>query len=180
MRYRLFRSMYRLDWYVFLLAVCTYGLDQLTKAMVIRWIPMNHSVPEDGFFRLTHVANTGSAFGLFVGQNLALTLISVAGIGVIIYFYRMNRAPGRWVRTSLGLILAGALGNLTDRLIIGHVTDFVDVGPWYIFNIADASIVVGLVAFCLSGILSKDPPDGGTHPFPSDVKGSGRRGEDAG
>jgi signal peptidase II len=163
----LFWKIKHLDWYVVFLVVLVYGLDQLTKMMVIRLIPMNHSVPEHGIFRLTHIANSGSAFGLFVGQNLALTLISLVGVGVIIYFYRISRSMNLLVRTSLSLILAGALGNLTDRLINGHVTDFIDIGPWYIFNLADSSIVVGLIAFGLSGFFPKESKKG----MPQDLEG---------
>ena len=73
---------------------------------------------------------------------------------MLLWFYRSYDRPGRppdrrgaWVQCSLGLMLAGALGNLTDRIVRGHVTDFIDVGPWYIFNLADASIVTGIVVF---------------------------------
>lgn len=118
--------------------------DQLTKWLVREFLELRESFPADGFFRLTHTFNTGSAFGLFRDQNLPLILVSVVGITILMLIYRSQRHPGNLLRLSLGLQFGGAAGNLLDRVRLGHVTDFVDVGSWPIFNVADASIVVGL------------------------------------
>ncbi len=118
--------------------------DQFTKWLVREFLELRESFPADGFFRLTHTFNTGSAFGLFRDQNLPLILVSVVGITILMLIYRSQRQPGNLLRLSLGLQLGGASGNLLDRVRLGHVTDFVDVGSWPIFNVADASIVVGL------------------------------------
>ncbi len=72
-------------------------------------------------------------------------MVSVVGITILMLIYRSQRHPGNLLRLSLGLQFGGATGNLLDRVRLGHVTDFVDVGSWPIFNVADASIVVGLV-----------------------------------
>lgn len=120
------------------------GVDQLSKYLIISWLPLGTSWPQEGFFRFTHVANTGSAFGLFGGQNATLIVASLIGIVILLAYYRSHHRPGILIRASLGLMLAGAFGNLLDRLLVGHVTDFIDVGPWYIFNLADSSIVVGI------------------------------------
>ena len=141
--------------YVAILVIAAFALDQVTKLAVIRTVDLGTSWPSDGFFRITHVANTGSAFGLFGGQNLVLTIVSVAGIGVLVAFYRAHQEPGPFVRVSLALMLAGALGNLTDRLVNGHVTDFIDIGPWYIFNLADASIVTGVAVLAASILVRR-------------------------
>ena len=141
--------------YVVLLVVAAFVLDQVTKLVVIQTVPFRTSWPAEGFFRITHVGNTGSAFGLLDGQNLGLIVASVIGIAILVLFYRSHPSPGRLVRASLALMLAGALGNLTDRLINGHVTDFVDIGPWYIFNVADASIVVGVIVLSATMLLAK-------------------------
>ena len=98
-----------------------------------------------GFFRITHTYNTGSAFGLFQGQNTPLIVVAIVGIFILGMIYRTQRPPSNLLRLSLGLQIGGAIGNLTDRLLFGHVTDFLDVGAWPIFNLADSSIVVGLV-----------------------------------
>ncbi len=118
--------------------------DQFTKWLVREFLEFRESVPADGFFRLTHTFNSGSAFGLFRDQNLPLILVSVVGIAILFLIYRSQRQPGNLLRLSLGLQFGGAAGNLLDRVRLGHVTDFVDVGSWPIFNVADASIVIGL------------------------------------
>ncbi len=132
------------DLYLAVLIVAVFALDQLTKGWVRDNLIIGTSRPQDGFFRITHTYNTGSAFGLFADQSTLLMVASVAAIGVLVLFYRSNGLPGPWVRTSMGLILGGAAGNLADRITLGHVTDFIDVGPWPVFNLADSSITVGL------------------------------------
>lgn len=127
------------------LAALFFLLDQLTKYVVRAYIPYRHSFPEDGFLRITHTFNTGSAFGLFQGQNTPLILVSVVGITVLALVYRSQPRPTNLLRLSLGLQIGGAAGNLLDRLRLGHVTDFIDVGPWPVFNLADSSIVIGLL-----------------------------------
>ncbi len=88
---------------------------------------------------------------------------SVIAIGFLIYFYRTYSPPSTLLRLAIGLQLGGAIGNLTDRLRLGAVVDFVDVGPWPIFNVADSSIVLGMALLVM--ILSS----GKTRPDPSDA-----------
>ena len=122
----------------------TLALDQLTKALVRGSLSLGESLPEEGFFRLTHVTNNGAIFGLFPNQAIVMTAASLVGIAVLLYFYHVS-AGGDWrVRLSLGLLLGGAVGNLIDRLWMGEVTDFLDVGAWPVFNLADSSIVTGV------------------------------------
>ena len=143
---------------VIFVALLMFTADQLSKLGIVLYLPMGTSWPEDGFFRFTHVANTGSAFGLFGGHNAALTIASAIGIVVLLIFYRSQGTPGVWVQTSLGLMFAGAFGNLADRITQGHVTDFIDVGPWYIFNLADSSIVVGIIIFGAVVLFTRPRP----------------------
>ncbi len=142
---------------VILTALAAFAADQGSKLWVVRTLALGESWPDAGFFRFTHVANTGSAFGLFGDQNLILTAASFIGIGVLLMFYRSHEQPTVWVRLSLGLMFAGAIGNLTDRIVLGHVTDFIDVGPWYIFNLADASIVTGVAILAATMLLTSQP-----------------------
>lgn len=139
----------RLDIYkdllLFQLAALVFLLDQFTKFLVREFLAFQESFPDEGFFRITHTFNTGSAFGLFQGQNFPLIIVSVVGITILVLIYRWQRRSSNLLRLSLGLQLGGATGNLLDRLRMGHVTDFADVGPWPIFNVADSSIVVGLL-----------------------------------
>lgn len=137
------RSIYK-DFVLLQLFALVLVADQLTKWLIRAFLELRESVPDDGFFRLTHTYNTGSAFGLFRDQNFPLILVSIVGITILILIYRSQRQPGNLLRLSLGLQFGGAAGNLLDRIRFGHVTDFVDVGSWPIFNVADASIVLGL------------------------------------
>ncbi len=139
------RPVYR-DWNLLQLAALVLALDQLTKFVVLQTLARHQSWPIDGFFRFTHVYNTGSAFGLFQDQNLVLLVVSVIGIVVLGFIYGSQEQPGRLMRVSIALMLGGAAGNLLDRAILGHVTDFIDVGPWPVFNLADSAIVTGLIA----------------------------------
>lgn len=128
------------------------ALDQLTKALVRGGLSVGESVPVEGFFRLTHVTNSGAIFGLFPNQVVVMTGASLVGIAVLLYFYHANvNAGGDWrVRVALGLLLGGAVGNLIDRLLLGKVTDFLDVGAWPVFNLADSSIVTGVIMLAVA------------------------------
>ncbi len=133
------------DFILLQLAALVFLCDQFTKFLVRAFLPFRDSFPADGFFRLTHTHNTGSAFGLFQGHNFPLILVAIFGIGVLVLVYYSQRQRTNLLRTSIALQIGGAFGNLIDRVRLGHVTDFLDVGPWPVFNIADSSIVVGLV-----------------------------------
>ncbi|MBI4236727.1 MAG: signal peptidase II, partial [Chloroflexi bacterium] len=96
-------------------------LDQATKLAVSVLIAENSSVPATGALRLTHVTNTGSAFGLLQGQTAFLVLASFIGIFGIVAYYRSSGQRSLALRLALGLVLGGAIGNLTDRLLRGRV-----------------------------------------------------------
>lgn len=119
-------------------------LDQLTKWQVIENLGVGESWPATGFFRFTHAWNTGTAFSLFQGQGDILTWVSLGAVGVLTWIYRSIDDPPWGLRIAFGLQFGGAIGNIIDRVRIGHVTDFLDIGSWPIFNIADSSIVVGI------------------------------------
>ncbi|PKB70521.1 MAG: signal peptidase II [SAR202 cluster bacterium Io17-Chloro-G6] len=133
------------DFVLIQLAVLIFLIDQFTKFLVRDLLLYRESFPATGFFRFTHTFNTGSAFGIFQDQNTPLILVSIIGIAILVMIYRSQRVPTGLLRLSLGLQIGGALGNLLDRMRLGHVTDFVDVGDWPVFNVADASIITGLV-----------------------------------
>lgn len=147
------RPIYK-DLVLFQLAALVFLSDQLTKSLVLLLLDHRESFPAEGFFRLTRTFNTGSAFGMFQDQNLALILFSFVGVAILVLIYRSQRRPGILLRLSLGLQFGGATGNLMDRLRLGHVTDFVDIGAWPVFNLADASIVVGLVLLAWMFLIS--------------------------
>jgi len=133
------------DWFLTSVIVLVVFADQLSKHLIKSLLDLHESWPSDGFLRLTHGFNSGTAFGLFPNQTNLLIFLSIVAIGFLYYFYRTQALPSKLLRIALGLQLGGALGNLSDRLRIGGVVDFLDVGWWPIFNIADSSIVIGMV-----------------------------------
>ena len=105
---------------------------------------LGQSWPQEGFLRLTYATNSGTAFGLLRNQTLFLIVASIIAVGFLVYFYRTHAIVRPTLRLSIGLQLGGAFGNLIDRLTSGAVVDFIDVGWWPIFNLADSAIVVGM------------------------------------
>jgi signal peptidase II len=142
------------DWVLLLTWGVVFGLDQLTKYLVRANLALGDSWPAEGFARITHGTNTGTIFGLFPGQTVLLTVLSFGAIAFLFYFYRTHALPSPYLRFAIGLLLGGAFGNLIDRLRMGTVTDFVDIGPWPIFNVADSSIVVGIALMVTLSVFS--------------------------
>ena len=139
----------------FLTALLVVVADQLSKMWIRSNLVVGQSLPETGFFRLTHIHNTGAAFGLFRGQSFTLTIVAFVGIVVILFYalFIYRRFPfwdNLLGKSALGLVLGGTAGNLIDRLRLGYVTDFIDVGFWPAFNIADSAITVGVILFAYS------------------------------
>ena len=138
-----------------LIALLIVVADQLVKLWIRTNLAAGESLFEMGFFRLTHISNTGAAFGLFRGQTFPLTVVSFVAVAILLLyaflFYRQFPQLDRWlVWTGLGLILGGTVGNLIDRLRLGYVTDFIDFGFWPAFNVADSAIVIGVIIFAYS------------------------------
>ena len=139
-----------------LTALLVVAADQVSKAW-IRSYPEGQSIFEAGIFRVVRVHNTGAAFGLFQGQSFILTIVAFVGVAVILFyaFFIYRRLPSlnsMLNRVALGLILGGTVGNLIDRLTsnLGGVTDFIGIGIWPAFNVADSAVVVGVILFAYS------------------------------
>ena len=125
-------------------------LDRLTKGWIQTNIPLGSSLPESGFFRLTNVQNTGAAWGTFQDSTTLLAIFSgVAAVGILTLGMMMPRRIPLLQHTptilALGLILGGTLGNFIDRAFVGFVTDFIKMGSFPDYNIADSGVVVGSV-----------------------------------
>lgn len=130
------------------LAGMVVAADQWTKHLVRSrlefgevWVPWGWMAP---LARVVHWNNTGAAFGLFQSGGLVLTIVAILVSAAIIYYYPRVPASQKPLRLALGLQLGGAIGNLIDRLAFGTVTDFISVGTFPVFNVADASISVGV------------------------------------
>ncbi len=140
-------------WLDYVILAATAGLivflDQWTKSWVRANVPMGTDyLPESlswlaPFARIRHWHNTGTIFGLFKDASMVFTVLAFVVIGLILFFYPQTPRKDWWLRVVLGIQLGGAIGNLVDRLMFGRVTDFISVGNFAIFNIADASISVG-------------------------------------
>lgn len=129
----------------FLIAIGVFLVDQLTKSLVRNNLALGESWPNDDWLvKITHVTNSGAAFGILQGQGLFLTITAVLAIGAIIFYYRYPPLEHGLLRIALGLQLGGAAGNLLDRVRFGEVTDMFNFPHYPAFNIADSSIVVGL------------------------------------
>jgi signal peptidase II len=128
----------------FAIAGLVIALDQVTKYLVRASLALGESFPEEGPLRITYVTNTGAAFGILQGQTLFLMVTTFFGLAAILLYYLYPPMEHGILRLALGLQLGGAVGNLADRMRLGKVTDFIDVGPWPAFNVADSSIVVGV------------------------------------
>jgi signal peptidase II len=131
-----------------ILVTLIIALDQFTKTLVRSnlefgqiWMPWEWLLP---YARVIHIFNTGAAFGLFKGANTVFMILAVIVSCAIIYYFPSVSRKDWVIRVALSMQLAGALGNLIDRMTIGHVTDFVSVGNFPVFNVADASITVGV------------------------------------
>jgi signal peptidase II len=136
---------------VFLLfAAIVVALDQATKGLAASHLMPGESISVLGdFIRLTLVHNTGAAFGLFPGSRVPFIVVSVVAIGVVLYLFFRETYRSVANRVLLGCILGGAIGNLIDRVRLGYVVDFIDIGfgtaRWPVFNAADSAVTIGVL-----------------------------------
>jgi len=137
------------------IAVFVFALDRITKMWVEQSIPLHEGRQVVGdYVRIVHTQNTGAAFGLLPERTTLLSILSVLAVIAIVYYYRQLANSSPLVTATLGMQLGGAFGNLLDRVRQGYVVDFVDVGipggvRFWAFNVADSSIVVGILLVTL-------------------------------
>jgi signal peptidase II len=143
--------------FIFFLSLPLYALDQLTKYYVLRFIkPDEPRVVIAGLFDLVNITNTGAAFGSFKNNNTFFIVISGLALLFVVTLLVRRRSWDVWRDVSLALLVAGVLGNLTDRLLYGHVIDFLlfdlhfpYAHPWPAFNVADSCICIAVVCFII-------------------------------
>ena len=137
------------------------ALDQWTKSLVraniefgSQWLPdwLSWLSP---YARFVNWHNSGAAFGMFQNGNLVFTVLAFIVIAAIIYYYPQVESEDWTLKLAMGLQLAGATGNLIDRLMFGKVTDFLSVGTFPVFNVADSSITIGVIVLLL-GVWYKE------------------------
>lgn len=149
--------------YLFL-SVGVIVLDQWSKWMVEIHLPHHTAHPLiPGFLNLTHVRNTGVAFGLFASDvgsgTVLLTILGLAALTAVGLYFWFAPADDRLLLVALALVVGGAIGNLIDRISSGAVTDFIDVyvgtHHWPSFNVADSAISIGIVLMALDSFRSR-------------------------
>jgi len=141
--------------FFFTTALLLVVADQLSKLWIRSNLDIGESLFEVGFFRLIRVHNSGAAFGLFQGQSFLLTIIALVSVIALLLYalffhHKFPFLDNRLGKLALGLVLGGTVGNLIDRIYLGHVTDFIDFNFWPAFNIADSAIVVGSIILAYS------------------------------
>jgi len=153
----------RIKDYLILIGVASVviALDQWTKWLVrtniefgAQWLPAALSWLSP-YARIVNWSNSGAAFGMFQNGNLVFTTLAIIVIGAIVYYYPQVETEDWTLKLAMGLQLAGAAGNLIDRLKVGKVTDFISIGVFPVFNIADSSITVGVIVLLL-GVWIKE------------------------
>ena len=131
------------------IATAVAVVDQLTKLFVVSRFGPGQSASRvevaDGWLALQYTENRGAAFGLFSGLAPILAVASIAILTALLLHYLRQVRPSLWQTVAIGAIAGGALGNLVDRVRLGHVIDFLSVGPWPNFNVADSAITVGVL-----------------------------------
>ena len=149
-----------------IITAVVFAVDQLSKYWIRTHLALRETItpiPAIGsWFRIIHWKNTGVAFGLFQGNGWILTVIGVAVvIGIIIYSTQVTKGPAFW-RIALAMELGGALGNLADRINpeLGYVVDFIWIGNFPVFNLADSAIVIG-AAIMIIGMMIQDSKNEG-------------------
>ena len=152
--------------FILFLSLPLYALDQWTKQLVLRFIsPYESRIVIPDFFNLVNVTNTGAAFGSFRNNNTFFIVISSVALLVVLVLLLRRRLPDVWRDVSLALLLAGIMGNLTDRLLYGHVIDFLlfdlhirYADPWPAFNVADSCISIAVVLFIIHSFWTGKRP----------------------
>lgn len=153
------KKIFKEYWLLLIVASIVVVLDQMTKSYVRahipfggRWMPLEWLAP---YFRFVHWENTGAAFGLFQdGGPIFAVLAVIVSVFIIVYYPQIPKDE-KLMRFAMGMQMGGALGNLIDRILFGPVTDFISVGEFAVFNIADASITVGVGLLIFSLWLSE-------------------------
>jgi len=140
-------------WPFFLTAFLVLTADQLSKLWITSNLREGQVLWQAGILQIIRIPrNSGAVFGLFQDQSLILTIVAFIGIGFLLFYALVIRPRYALLgslpaRIALGLVLGGTIGNLIDRLRFGGVTDFISIGWWPVFNVADMSITTGVILF---------------------------------
>lgn len=141
---------------LFYISIPVILLDQTLKKIVEKYITPGVRINViNGVLYISHVRNDGAAFGILKGRNWLFVIITLVAIGFIFFYYKRFQEIHR-MRISLGFLLGGAIGNLIDRIRIGHVTDFIDFRFWPAFNVADIAVSTGAVMLVIYMLIFRE------------------------
>jgi len=151
---------------LFIVALPLYILDQITKWLIVQNFPLHsYKTIIPGFFDIVHVTNTGAAFGSFSGSNRLFMILSFLVGGVMLFFFLKGSFKESLTRLGAVILMSGIAGNLTDRILHGHVIDFLSfdlhvpyANPWPSFNVADSCICVAAGLFLLQSVIEGKRP----------------------
>jgi signal peptidase II len=127
-------------------ALCALGADRLTKWLVSSRLALDSSVTVAGPLKISHVQNSGIAFGFFSQSTSTVIVLTSAVVLWMVFFFARSGARHPLLPAALGLVIGGSVSNLFDRVVSGHVTDFIDFNFFPSFNLADSFIVLGVTA----------------------------------
>jgi signal peptidase II len=148
-------------------ALAVVALDQITKAWIVDELgpdQVNHRRDLVGsWISFEYVQNRGAAFGLFAGGGGFVPVLVALGFIVLIIALRKASRPNSWFLFAAGLVAGGAVGNAIDRVRLGHVTDFIAVGTWWRFNLADSAVTVGVLILIWLSMQTRDERENGLH-----------------
>ncbi len=157
------RGLTRKHWILWIALPLVLACDWITKYAVQHLVPLYGATPViGGVFNLTYVKNTGAAFGLFAGdinpfRTVFFAAITIGAVGVIFLIFRRVKENAVLAPLSLAMIMAGAIGNLVDRIRWGYVIDFLDFHwheyHWPAFNVADSAITVGVILLLIENLF---------------------------
>jgi signal peptidase II len=149
------RLRWRRDLIFFSTAAAVLALDQITKHIIRATLEQGEAFPERWPVRFVNVANTGAAFGILQEQNAFLVVTTLIGVVAILLYYWYPPFEHAAMTAAVGMLLGGAIGNLSDRLRLGKVTDFIDFPHYPAFNVADSSIVVGVAVLAILFLVKR-------------------------
>ena len=145
-----------------LIAIVTVvvALDQWTKILVSHKLALGESISPikalERFFKIVHWHNTGATFGLFQNANIVLLITSIVIVFAVLYYYQGVQKNAWLAKVSLSLIVAGALGNIVDRIKFSYVIDFLSFGRFPVFNVADSAVTVGVFLMVILFLMSEN------------------------
>lgn len=146
-------------WLPVVMGVGTFAVDRLSKYFIAANMRLGQSIPViENIFHITFKTNDGAAFSILSGKVPFLIITTLLIIGALVAFIIVKKPKSKIFGIAVSLIISGALGNLVDRIALGHVVDFLDARfiDFPIFNVADICVVIGAALFCIYVFRSTD------------------------